>query len=257
MPSNSTTPTAHLAFDVMLHEPAQFDRAAKVNEAPGLSPVAHNALHPEPINPTPSDIIIDPVRTIPIHSAHARPVPIDHTPMLPKPTDSAPTSSLNPIPGDATIDPVHSAFVHPVPRNSTAILSVHPDFIPIHTALGNPVLADPIPVDPDPILPKPAPVNFIHVKPEPIVPVDPDPVNPSPITMDDCIPAAHTHVTITYLIPADSVLTDSNPVTGADMVDITPTKPVHVDPMSDTLITLLISQALTHAHPFCFNFFNF
>jgi hypothetical protein len=56
------SPTARLTFDAMLHEPARFDWAAEVNEALGFSPVApSNSTAPTPVNPVPSDVLIDPV----------------------------------------------------------------------------------------------------------------------------------------------------------------------------------------------------
>jgi hypothetical protein len=81
------------------------------------------------------------------------------------------------------------------------------------------------------------------------VPVDPDPVNPNSVTMNDC-----THITIAYPMPADSVPTDPNPLVHVDMICITPTKPVHIDPVSVTLVAYLFCQALTsvsHPHLLC------
>jgi hypothetical protein len=96
------SPTARLAFDVMLHKPVWFDWAAEVDEVHGLSPVTHNTLQPEPadpapapINPVPNNVVVDPDYT-----AFANAVPAD-----PDPVDPALVSPINPAPGDPAIDP--------------------------------------------------------------------------------------------------------------------------------------------------------
>jgi hypothetical protein len=48
----------------MLHEPAQFDWAAEVDKALGLSPIVHNAPQSMPVDPIPGNVAIDPVRIL-------------------------------------------------------------------------------------------------------------------------------------------------------------------------------------------------
>ena len=92
----------------------------------------------------------------------------------------------------------------------------------------------------------PAPI-LIH--PMFTVPVDPDPNNPIPVRIMfvNPVPSNLTPTPFVHPIPSDSATADSSPVTCVNMFDIMPTDHVHVDPMSHTLITLLIHQALISA----------
>jgi len=266
----ASSPTARLAFDAMLHEPARFDWAAEVDEALGLSPVAHNAPQPEPANPAHDDVDVDPNRTACTSAA-----PVD--PIL-----------VNPIPGDVA-DPICIAFANPVPSNSSTTPSVHPDptIASIHLAPATPTLINPDPgdvavdptstvltstvpndhifVDPDPA--GTVPTNSMPVDPAAIFPVNPDPVDPEPTMLINTVRAALTSVVLTNpvpnsphdvaadpvrtalasvmptnpvlveLIPADpvsidSIPTDLNPVVRVSPIHIVPTEPVHIDPVS-------------------------
>jgi hypothetical protein len=108
----------------------------------------------------------------------------------------------------------------------------------------------PVPVDPipDDVAIDPTCITFASA-----IPVDPDPANPSPVTIDDCTPAAYTpincmHITIAYPMPTNSIPADSSPVVCIDTTDITPTEPVHVDPVSDTFPIRQALLSVSHAH---------
>jgi len=88
----------------------------------GLSPVADNTPqhNPVPINITPGDVSIDPVRTAFANAVPADPVPIDPAPVSP----TNPIPAIDPIPGNPTPDviadpvrttPIHSTHASPVP----------------------------------------------------------------------------------------------------------------------------------------------
>jgi hypothetical protein len=64
------------------------------------------------------------------------------------------------------------------------------------------------------------------------------------------------HIMIAYPMPANSIPADSSPVICIDMIDITPTEPVHVDPVSDTfpIRQALLSTGFVEFHFFVFFF---
>ena len=233
------SPTARFAFDAMLHEHAQFDWAAEVDEALGLSPVVpSNSTTPTPVNPVPSDVTVDPVRI-----AFANPVPSN----LPT------TPSVHPDP-----IPVHPAFVCAVPADPNP-----GDGAPNpRSALGNTVPTDLIPVEPNPntvvsvnlnparivntercaVTPKEptpnsrigdtfiisasvdtAPVDFVSIEPDPVS-VDPDPV----VSVNPFINLLATGSTPTRIAPADPFIDFAF----VGSIYSTPTNPVHVDPVS-------------------------
>jgi hypothetical protein len=226
------SPTARLAFDVMLHEPARFDWAAEVDEALGLSPVApSNSTAPTPVNPVPSDVTVDP-----IHITFANPVPSN----LPT------TPSVHPD----TIS-IHPAFVCAIPADPNP-----GDGAPnARSALGNTMPTDLIPVEPNPntvvsvnlnparivnmecctVTPK-EPTPNLHIgdafiisalvdtTPVDFVSVDPDPV----VSVNPFINLLATGSTPTRIAPADPFI-DSAFV---GSIYSTPANPVHVDPVS-------------------------
>ncbi|KIM89566.1 hypothetical protein PILCRDRAFT_84575 [Piloderma croceum F 1598] len=225
------SPTARTESDTMtLHKLARFDGAVKVDKAPGLNPVTHNAPQPEPIKPAHDDVTVDPdctarmsaapVDSIPIDSIPAISIPINPIPISHAPADPAPTNLVH---SNVTVGPVRTAPVDPNPN------PVNPDPGDAATNTTRPAFSSAVPT-------VPVPINPISIHPAFTVPVDPDPVNPSPATIDNGTPAAHTHVTITYPMPMDSVLADPNPVVCVGPIYITPTEPVHVDPVHAYLL---------------------
>ena len=299
------SPTARLAFDAMLHEPVRFDWAAEVDEALDLSLVApSNSTAPTPVNPIPSDVMVDPVciafanpmpsnlpttpsvhpDSISIHPACACALPVD-----PEPADfvTNPTGVALAKTNTTPIKPNHTSHeltTIPITGDTAANANIarsptsptKPGAIECRKGSNEPPArsispeAVPTPTKPDPPPPKPitapfssdvaprartpakcVPSDGIPAASVPIntIPVDPDPVNPNSVTTNDC-----THVTITYLMPADSVPADPNQVVHVDTICITPTKPVHIDPVSVTLVAYLFRQALTsvsHPHLLC------
>jgi hypothetical protein len=195
------SPTAHITFDAMLHEPARFDWAAEVDEAHGLSPIVRNTTQPASVNaaPTlpgnsiPDNIIVDPICTTPNHSAHASP---DPAPMLPKP---------KPTPAAFT-DPNLNAPVGFPSITITTTAPANPDHTPPKSATP-PIVNDETPTT----LPQ-----FIHAPPKctvnPVpgdVAVDPvraalagtipvDLVNPNSVAANEC-----THVRFASAVPTD------------------------------------------------------
>jgi hypothetical protein len=187
------SPTARLAFDAMLHEPAQFDWAAEVDKALGLSPVAHSTpqskpvdLDPAPVNLEPGDVAVDPVRT-----ARKCAAPVDPNPVSPVPTDPAHANpaTINSDPGDAAADITHPAFASATP------ISITSDTAPnANAAPNNPV---PVPVEPDPE--STAPVDpipcdetvypvLVDSVPADSVPIDPVPIDPACVALGNAMP---------------------------------------------------------------------
>jgi hypothetical protein len=113
------------------------------------------------------------------------------------PVDPSPTTLIDPDPGDMAPNPVGVALAKTMSTNS----------IPICSALTN------------------------------AVPVDPDPINPSPVATNMCTLAAYAPVNCVYIMLAYPIPTDPNIVICTDLIHITPTEPVHVDPVLDTFPT--------------------
>jgi hypothetical protein len=238
----ASSPTARLAFDAMLHEPARFDWAAEVDEALGLSPVAHNAPQPKPANPAHDDVDVNPNRTACTSAA-----PVD--PIL-----------VNPIPGDVA-DPICIAFANPVPSNSSTTPSVHPDptIASIHLAPATPTLINPDPgdvavdptstaltstvpndhifVDPDPA--GTMPTNSMPVDPAAIFPVNPDPVDPKPTMLINTVRAALTSVVLTNPVPSKPVPADPVPVDPEPTALVDSPHNVAADPVRTTLASVM------------------
>jgi hypothetical protein len=102
-------------------------------------------------------------------------------------------------------------------------------------------------LQPEPADPAPAPINpapgDIAVDPDctafaNAVPANPVAIDPAPV------PSNSTPTSFVHPVPADSTTTDSSPVTCVNMTDITPTEPMHVDPVAETFVTRPIHQAL-------------
>jgi len=237
-----------------------------INPAPGNIPVdPDHAVHtstapanpvPAPANLVPGNVAINPVRTAPTNS-----VPVSTSPM---PTDPAP---VNLAPGDVPIDPVRTVFAtavpaDPVPVDPTPVSPVRTgpadsDSVPASPVPTEPGPTNPVTIDPDPVSPvpmDPAPANAVTIDPvctasanaAPIqpTPVDPDPVNPVCIAFTNPVPSNSTHTLFMHSTSADPTTGDSGPVTDINTTDITPTEPVHVDLVADTLVTRPICQAL-------------
>jgi len=125
------SPTAHVAANARPHEPAWSDWAAEVNEAMGLSPVAHNTPQPEPVNPGPGDIPVDPTPALtnPVPSnpavdpdptvrtgttpANSNPIPNSPVPTDPAPINPAPVTP--PSPQSRSAHEHRPRQLHPVP----------------------------------------------------------------------------------------------------------------------------------------------
>ena len=216
------SPTAHAAANARPHEPARSDWAAEVDEAMGLSPVVHNTSQPEPVNPVPGEVTVDPIRTAFANAAPAdsvpiptSPVPVDPAPVNPvaidpvrtarrsatspipfshAPTDPAPTNLVH---SDVTVGPVRTTPVDPNPNPVNLNLSdAATDATP--PAFSSAVPAVPVPINPisAPVKPDPEPTALVDPIPcdvaiDPIrtalasaVPVDPDPDLVSPIYLN-------------------------------------------------------------------------
>jgi hypothetical protein len=272
------SPTAHAAANMMPHEP--FNWAAEVDEALGLSPIApSNSTTPTPINPVPSDVMVDPVRI-----AFANPVAVTKFRLCLSHSNSTTTPSVHPDPiyirparvcaqpvdpdpGDMATNPTgialaetNTAPANPNRNHNIAPLpTVDPDRAErMSAAPVSPINPDPGDTAADitcPAFPSaepavPVPINPIPIHPAFTVPVDPDPVNPNPVTMDNFTPPTHAlincpPITIVHTMPADPVHAGPNAVVCVDPIYITPAEPVHVDPVLDTLINFPIHGAFT------------
>ena len=229
----------HATLDrTTLRKPMQSDWAVEVDKAMGPSPVAHNTPQPEPVNPVPGEVTVDPVRT-----AFANAVPAD-----PVHVNPAPVHLANSDPGDVTVDPVRTAFANMMPANP-----VHVDPAPVHLANSNPgdVTVDPVHT------------AFANAMPANPVPVDPTPVspmNPIRIPFANTIPSNFTTIASVYpdlnpMHPTSSTVpVDPSPCGETvhpalvDTICNTPVEPMHVDPVSvistdSTLISGIIGFA--------------
>jgi hypothetical protein len=196
----------------------------------------------------------------------------------PATTPTAPTL-VDPDPGDVATD-TGVALAKTQPTNLVPI-ELEPNDItvdPVRIESISFVPVDPVPVDPVRIT-SITPTDRILVD---FVPVDPIPVNPSPAIVKDCTPAAPIPVNpdpgdaaadsigLEFAsVPAHPILVDSIPVTSINAVPvlvnhnfivrgeticITPTEPVHVDPVrafvpaSRTWTPVLLGSILFHFH---------
>jgi hypothetical protein len=177
---------ARTVSNTALHKPTCFNWASEVDEAFGLSAVAHNTPHPIPIKPIPSDVTIDP-----IHTTLTSTVPVDHSQVVPTLTnlDHTPTTLSTPTLVEFDLTPICPAFTRAVPidpdpgdvapRPACVMLTnIAPtNRTPIDNAPAAPALVNPgliIPANPDPDDPPP---SSIHVSPViNCIPVDPDPI---------------------------------------------------------------------------------
>ena len=261
------SPTARLAFHAMLHEPTRFDWAAEVDEALGLSPVAHNAPQPEPANPAHNNVAIDPnctARTsaapansipvaIPVSPVPTDPIPIDPTPTTLVDAAATPIPPDNPFPSDVIVDTVRTISTNAGPYSPTAIQPIQStpppsqlDHAPPKPAI-TPSDGDVTPHARTPTTGTPsdrAPATSVSVDPDPdnVAPdpicaafassavADTVPINTSPITTDSYTPPAYApanHTCVTFANPRPTHSICTN-----HTIRITPVEPVHVDPVS-------------------------
>ena len=268
------SPTTRTAANARLHKPTQSDWAAEVDEAMGLSPIAHNAPQPEPVNPVPNDATADPVRTTFVNVVPTIPIPIDPAPASttnpvrtapadpnpvpasPVPTESAPT---NPV----TVDPARTACTGAVPIDPVPVVNPIPGDVavdPVRTACTTAIPVDPGPISPIPT--KPAAANAVTVDPvrtafANVVPADPVPVDPAPVSPINPVPGDMAidpvHAALASTVPIDPVdhthamfviAVPANPVS----VDPRHVNPVLVTPADQNLIiftTILVNLAFT------------
>ena len=242
------SPTARVAANAKPHEPVWFNWATEVDEAHGLSPVAHNTLQPEPadpapapINPAPGDVAVDPVRTTFVNAVPADPVPIDPAPV--SPINPVRTAPANPVSVPASPVPTEPAPTNPVPVGPDPVSPVPTDpapanavtIDPVRTASANAAPTQPTPVDPDPA----------H-----IVLAEPVPVDPA-IALFNPMPVNYIQIRDYYKRGVLVKINQSVSCVPARPISTTPVAPVHIDPVSVTSanpnpITFIIKKLPLH-----------
>jgi hypothetical protein len=218
-----------------LHKPVRFDWVAEVNEAFGLSPVAHNtpqpmSVDPAPVfpnNPVPDNAIVNPVCTMSTNATTSK--PIASTFVNPNPTGVVPTTAIVTDNGNPTT------------------------YMPVqhtHITFENPVPTDPTPVTPTPTNPIPSDVAIdpVHTMFASTVPVDPDLINPSPIATDNCNPTSNICVVFANHMPVHPMHASALPV-NCSPVAPTPIDHVLCDMAIDPVCTVLTSAVPVDPNP--------
>ena len=262
-------PTARLAFDAILHEHTRLDWAAEVDEALGLSPVAHNTsqhvqVDPTPVspippgNPVPNNVIMDPVRTTSANTAHCSPTAIPPT-SSPSNDPATPTKpAITPITNDTTPEannacPITSLTISSKKPDPTPIRPTHTNTLPVNHAPATHIPANPDPSNaaPDTTCPAftfastiPNPINLIPIASANSVPTDPVPIDPVPV---DPTPVNMVSGTINFPVTTDNCMPIN--YTCATFANTIPIDPALDDVAPDPICAVFASSTLADVVP--------
>jgi hypothetical protein len=227
--SPTTVSANHTVPGTTVHKLQRFDWARDVNDSLSLGPAIFD------------NGSVDDFLQVCNYLNPADPNPGDETP------NPVGVTLTDCTPGDAATDAIRPAFAIAAPA---ALIDPTPCDVVVHPVPDNPIPGD---------------VSADRVCPALASAVLADLVNASPITTDGYtppayVPANHTRVMFANPRPTHSVRANHEPVTHVDTISITPTKPVHVDPVRAYLLCKLLScikDMHTHFVRFHFSIFLF